>query len=63
MVSGNMFVILKTIISEKCSDFSMFSLPCIIRNRLILHALLDLRASINVMTPFSVFKNLELNNL
>jgi hypothetical protein len=62
MVSQNVSALLKSNILEKCNDPGMFSLPCVIGNRLISHAMLDLGASINVM-PYNVFKDLELNNL
>ncbi|XP_050945501.1 uncharacterized protein LOC127150853 [Cucumis melo] len=62
MVSQNVSTLLKRNIPKKCNDPGMFSLPCVIGNRLISHAMLDLGASINVM-PYNVFKDLELNNL
>ncbi|XP_008465471.2 uncharacterized protein LOC103503078 [Cucumis melo] len=62
MVTQNVSALLKSNIPEKCNDPGMFSLPCVIGNRLISHVMLDLGASINV-TPYNVFKDLELNNL
>lgn len=59
---GNAFALLNTNILEKCSDLGMFFLPCTVGNSLILHAMLDLGASINVII-FSAFKDIELNNL
>ena len=62
MVSQNVSALLKSNNPKKCNGPGMFSLPCVIGNRLISHAMLDLGASINVM-PYNVFKDLELNNL
>ena len=44
---------------EKCSDPGMISLPCVIGNKRIERAMLDLGASINVM-PYSVYCDLNL---
>ncbi|XP_027337199.1 uncharacterized protein LOC113850874 [Abrus precatorius] len=47
---------------EKCKDPGTFTIPCIIGNNRIENAMLDLRASINVM-PFSIFTVLSLDPL
>ncbi|KAK4381608.1 hypothetical protein Sango_2951500 [Sesamum angolense] len=47
---------------EKCKDPGMFTLPCIIGNKRIERAMLDLGASINVM-PYSVYQALNLSTL
>ena len=44
---------------EKCGDPGMISLPCVIGNKRIERAMLDLGASINVM-PYSVYCDLNL---
>ncbi|KAK4381604.1 hypothetical protein Sango_2951100 [Sesamum angolense] len=47
---------------EKCKDPGMFTLPCIIGNKRIERAMLDLGASINVM-PYYVYQALNLSTL
>nr|KYP34640.1 hypothetical protein KK1_044391 [Cajanus cajan]KYP59995.1 hypothetical protein KK1_015442 [Cajanus cajan] len=49
-------------ILEKCKDPGTFCIPCIIGNSKFENAMLDLRASINVM-PLSSFKSLSLRPL
>ncbi|KAL4368664.1 hypothetical protein GQ457_05G022790 [Hibiscus cannabinus] len=61
-VSKNVSAILQKNMPEKCGDPGMFSLPCIIGNKKIEHAMLDLGASINVM-PISVYQELKLNDM
>ena len=61
MVSGDVFALLKKNLPEKCRNLGMFSLPCTIGNKGISHAMLDLKASINIM-PLSVFKDFRLSS-
>ncbi|XP_020225262.1 uncharacterized protein LOC109807147 [Cajanus cajan] len=49
-------------IPEKCKDPGTFTIPCIIGDKKFDNALLDLRASINVM-PMSIFNSLSLGPL
>lgn len=62
MVSTNASALLKHKILEKYRDPSMFTLPYVIGDRKILHVMLDLGASINVM-PYHVYVDLKLNDL
>jgi len=46
-------------IPEKCKDLGTFCIPCVIRNNKFENAMLDLGASINVMS-LSIYKSLSL---
>ena len=54
-----MSAVLQYKLPPKCKDPSMFTIPCIIGNKKIERAMLDLGASINVM-PYSIYASLEL---
>ncbi|KAL0448652.1 UNVERIFIED_CONTAM: Retrovirus-related Pol polyprotein from transposon.6 [Sesamum latifolium] len=60
--SKNVSTIINRKLPEKCKDPGMFTLPCIIGNKRIERAMLDLGASINVM-PYSVYQALNLSTL
>ncbi|XP_038887084.1 uncharacterized protein LOC120077260 [Benincasa hispida] len=62
VVSENISALLKHNIPEKCRDLGIFTLSCIIGNRVICHATFDLGASINVK-PYHVYEDLKLNDL
>ncbi|RDX91964.1 hypothetical protein CR513_25967, partial [Mucuna pruriens] len=50
------------ILPKKCQDPGIFTVTCTIRNYIFIDAILDLRASINVM-PASIYKSLNLGDL
>jgi hypothetical protein len=54
MVSKNMLVVLQNNMLEMCKVPGMFTLPCVISEKKVVRAMLDLGASINVM-PFSIY--------
>ncbi|KAK4389867.1 hypothetical protein Sango_2323700 [Sesamum angolense] len=58
----NVSVVINRKLPEKCNDPGMFTLPCIIGNKRIERAMLDLGASINVM-PYFVYQALNLSTL
>ncbi|KAL0321418.1 UNVERIFIED_CONTAM: hypothetical protein Sradi_5403300 [Sesamum radiatum] len=58
----NVSAVINRKLPEKCKDPGMFTLPCVIGNKRIEHAMLDLGASINVM-PYSVYQALNLSTL
>ncbi|KAL0329028.1 UNVERIFIED_CONTAM: hypothetical protein Sradi_4889500 [Sesamum radiatum] len=58
----NVSAVINRKLPEKCKDPGMFTLPCIIGNKRIERARLDLGASINVM-PYSVYQALNLSTL
>ncbi|KAL0319983.1 UNVERIFIED_CONTAM: hypothetical protein Sradi_5259800 [Sesamum radiatum] len=58
----NVSAVINRKLPEKCKDPSMFKLPCVIGNKRIERAMLDLGASINVM-PYSVYQALNLSTL
>ncbi|XP_057790856.1 uncharacterized protein LOC131007965 [Salvia miltiorrhiza] len=58
----NVSVVLQRKLPQKCRDPGMFTIPCIIGNKTVERAMLDLGASINVM-PYSVYKDLQLGPL
>ncbi|KAH6759202.1 hypothetical protein C2S51_019437 [Perilla frutescens var. frutescens] len=62
LVVGENVSVIQRKLPEKCKDLGMFSIPCIIGNKKVEKAMLDLGASINVM-PLSIFKNLNLGPL
>ncbi|XP_038876922.1 uncharacterized protein LOC120069274 [Benincasa hispida] len=62
VVSKNVLALVKQNMPRKWRDPGIFTLPYIIGNRVIRHAMLDLRASINVM-PYHVYEDLNLNDL
>ncbi|XP_057802812.1 uncharacterized protein LOC131018106 [Salvia miltiorrhiza] len=61
-VSENVSAVLQRKLPQKCRDPGMFTIPCIIGNKTVERAMLDLGASINVM-PYSVYKDLQLGPL
>ncbi|XP_010246709.1 PREDICTED: uncharacterized protein LOC104589927 [Nelumbo nucifera] len=61
-VGENVSAVIKRTLSEKRADPGMFILPCVIGNKRIDHAMLDLGASINVM-PYSIYCALRLGPL
>ncbi|KAL0440056.1 UNVERIFIED_CONTAM: hypothetical protein Slati_2488600 [Sesamum latifolium] len=58
----NVSAVINRKLPEKCKDPGMFTLSCIIGNKRIERAMLDLGASINVM-PYSVYQALNLSTL
>ena len=58
----NVSAIIQRKLSQKCKDLGTFTIPCIIGNQKIEHAMLDLGASINVM-PHSAYASLKLGPL
>ncbi|KAL0456419.1 UNVERIFIED_CONTAM: hypothetical protein Slati_0981100 [Sesamum latifolium] len=60
--SKNVSAVINRKLPEKCKDPGMFTLSCIIGNKRIKRAMLDLGASINVM-PYSVYQALILSTL
>ena len=58
----NVSAIIQCKLSQKCKDPGMFTIPYVIGNTKIEHAMLDLGASINVM-PHSVYESLKLGLL
>ncbi|XP_010246599.1 PREDICTED: uncharacterized protein LOC104589861 [Nelumbo nucifera] len=61
-VGENVSVVIKRTLPEKHADPYMFTLPCVIGNKRIERAMLDLGASINVM-PYSIYCALNLGPL
>ncbi|XP_057802483.1 uncharacterized protein LOC131017780 isoform X1 [Salvia miltiorrhiza] len=61
-VSENVSAVLQRKLPQKCRDPGMFTIPCIIGNKTVERAMLDLGASINVM-PYSMYKDLQLGPL
>lgn len=47
---------------QKCHDLGMFTLPCLIGEKKIWYAMLDLGDSITI-TPYHVYLDLKLNDL
>ncbi|XP_038891556.1 uncharacterized protein LOC120080942 [Benincasa hispida] len=62
VVSKNVSDLFKQNMPRKWRDPGMFTLPYIIGNRVIRHAMLDLGAFTNVM-PYHVYEDLNLNDL
>ncbi|XP_010248078.1 PREDICTED: uncharacterized protein LOC104591007 [Nelumbo nucifera] len=58
----NVSAVIKRTLPEKRVDLGMFTLPCVIGNKRIERAMLDLGASINVM-PYSIYCALSLGPL
>ena len=58
----NISTIIQHKLSQKCKDPGTFTIPCIIGNQKIERAMLDLGASINVMTH-SMYASLKLGPL
>ena len=61
-VGENVSAIIQCKLSQKCKDLGTFTIPCIIGNNRIEHAMLDLGASINVIS-YSVYASLKLDPL
>ncbi|CAN6707333.1 unnamed protein product [Malus baccata var. baccata] len=61
-VSENVSAILQRKLPPKCKDPGSFTIPCVIGNTRFKSAMLDLRASINVM-PYSVYASMNLGAL
>ncbi|XP_065880978.1 uncharacterized protein [Euphorbia lathyris] len=61
-VGENVSAVIKKSLPTKCKDPGMFTMPCVIGNKRIEHAMLDLGASINVM-PYSIYNALNLGPL
>ncbi|XP_019052067.1 PREDICTED: uncharacterized protein LOC104590421 [Nelumbo nucifera] len=61
-VGENISTVIKRTLPEKRADPGMFTLPCVIGNKRIERAMLDLGASINVM-PYSIYCALRLGPL
>ena len=61
-VGENVSAIIQQKMPLKCKDPGIFTIPCTLGTKKIEIALLDLRASINVM-PFSIYKYLNLGSL
>ncbi|RDY10414.1 hypothetical protein CR513_05068, partial [Mucuna pruriens] len=53
---------LQRILPKKCQDMGIFVVPCTIGDRTFTDAMLDLRASINIMST-SIYKSLNLGDL
>ncbi|XP_071924694.1 uncharacterized protein [Coffea arabica] len=62
IVGENVSAVLQRKFPPKCGDPGMFTIPCRIGNTVIRRAMLDLRASINVM-PKSIYASLKLGPL
>ncbi|XP_019178790.1 PREDICTED: uncharacterized protein LOC109173896 [Ipomoea nil] len=62
ILGKNVSAMISNDLPKKCKDPGMFTLPCIIGNKEIKRAMLDLGASINVM-PFSIYQALNINSL
>ena len=62
IVRENVLAILQRKLPPKCGDPSMFTIPCKIGNTLIRKAMLDLGASINVISK-SIYASLNLGPL
>ncbi|KAH6766589.1 hypothetical protein C2S52_017572 [Perilla frutescens var. hirtella] len=62
LVGENISAVIQRKLPKKCDDPGMFMIPCIIGDRKVEKAMLDLGASINVM-PLSVFKELKIGPL
>ncbi|CAN6583786.1 unnamed protein product [Malus baccata var. baccata] len=61
-VGGNVSAILQRKLPPKCKDSSRFTIPCIIGNTRFKSAMLDLGASINVMS-YSIYVSMNLGEL
>ncbi|XP_022873962.1 uncharacterized protein LOC111392801 [Olea europaea var. sylvestris] len=61
-VGKNVSTVLQKKLSPKCKDPGSFSIPCIIGNTRFEKAMLDLRASINLML-YSIYASLNLGSL
>ena len=61
-VGENVFVVIQRKLLAKCKDPVMFTIPCTIGNTQLEKAMLDLRASINVMS-YSIYVSLKLGPL
>ena len=61
-VGENVLAIIQRKLPAKCKDLVMFTMPCTIGNTKLEKAMLDLRASINVM-PYSIYVFLKLGPL
>ena len=62
IVCQNVYELIKKDMPKESLDPGMFILPCVIGNKQINYAMLDIQVSINVM-PICVFRELGLNNL
>ncbi|CAN6580968.1 unnamed protein product [Malus baccata var. baccata] len=61
-VSENVSALLQRKLPPKCKDLGSFTIPCVIGNTRFDHAMLDLGASINVMS-YSVYASMNLGML
>ncbi|XP_070667945.1 uncharacterized protein [Malus domestica] len=61
-VSENVLVVLQRKVPPKCKDPCSFTIPCIIGNTKFEHAMLDLGASINVVS-YSIYASMNLREL
>ncbi|XP_075650011.1 uncharacterized protein LOC142620538 [Castanea sativa] len=61
-VGENVYVVIQRKLLAKCKDPGMFTIPCTIGNTQLEKAMLDLRASINVMS-YSIYASLKLGPL
>ncbi|KAM1419255.1 hypothetical protein ACFXTO_022810 [Malus domestica] len=61
-VSENVSAVLQRKLPPKCKDPGSFTIPCVIGNTKFEHAMLDLGASINVMT-YSIYASMNLGEL
>ncbi|KAM1999880.1 hypothetical protein ACFX16_007252 [Malus domestica] len=61
-VGENVSAILQRKLPPKCKDPGSFTIPCVIGNTRFKSAMLDLRASINVM-PYSIYVSMNLGEL
>ncbi|CAN6562562.1 unnamed protein product [Malus baccata var. baccata] len=61
-VSENVFAVLQRKLPPKCKDPGSFTIPCVIGNTKFEHAMLDLGASINVMS-YSIYASMNLGEL
>jgi len=61
-VGANISAIIQKQVPPKCKDPGVFSVPCKLGDLPVVHAMLDLGASINVL-PYSTFKSLKCGTL
>ncbi|KAM1264829.1 hypothetical protein ACFX2J_034593 [Malus domestica] len=61
-VGENVSAVLQRKLPPKCKDLGSFTIPCVIGNTRVEHAMLDLGASINVM-PYSIYVFMNLGEL
>ncbi|XP_076928357.1 uncharacterized protein LOC143592293 [Bidens hawaiensis] len=59
MLSSSCYTVLQRNLPEKMSDSESFTIPCILSDDTVIHALADLGASINLM-PYLVYNKLGL---